>query len=101
MTPQNAAKVQYAIDPKASQFTVQAFASGLISAVAHSPKIAIRAWKGKSVSSRTRSRGDAQSGDPVGSLEVLDDLRESDRRELHRVMYDDVLEIRAFPGSCV
>ena len=45
MTPQNIS-VRYAIDPKASQFTVQAFASGLISAVAHSPKIAIREWTG-------------------------------------------------------
>jgi len=32
-----------------------------------------------------------------GSLEVLDELRESDRRELHRVMYEDVLETRRFP----
>ena len=46
MTPQNGTTVQYAIDPRASQFTVQAFASGLISAVAHSPKIAIRDWSG-------------------------------------------------------
>ena len=43
MAPQNEV-VRYAIDPKASQFTVQAFASGLISAVAHSPKIAIRGY---------------------------------------------------------
>ena len=47
MTPQNeAGRVRYAIDPTASQFTVQAFASGLISAVAHSPKITIRGWTG-------------------------------------------------------
>jgi hypothetical protein len=45
MTPQSEA-VHYAIDARASQFTVQAFASGLISAVAHSPKIAIREWTG-------------------------------------------------------
>jgi len=98
MTPQNATKVQYAIDTRASQFTVQAFASGLISAVAHSPKIAIRNWTGE-VSFNPETLGDASLKVVIqaGSLEVLDDLRESDRRELHRVMYDDVLETRRFP----
>jgi polyisoprenoid-binding protein YceI len=98
MTPQNAPKVQYAIDPKASQFTVQAFASGLIAAVAHSPKIAIRGWKGD-VSFVPETLGEAALKVSIrsGSLEVLDDLRESDRRELHRVMYDEVLEVKRFP----
>jgi len=98
MTPQNATKDQYSIDPKASQFTVQAFASGLISAVAHSPKIAIRGWKAD-VSFYPDTLSDATLKVVIrsGSLEVLDDLRESDRRELHRVMYDDVLEVKRFP----
>jgi len=98
MTPQNATKDQYSIDPKASQFTVQAFASGLISAVAHSPKIAIREYKAD-VSFVPDTLSDATLKVVIrsGSLEVLDDLRETDRRELHRVMYDDVLEIKRFP----
>jgi len=98
MTPQNAVKVQYAIDPKASQFTVQAFASGLISAVAHSPKIAIRKWK-VDVSFAPDTVADANLRAVIDSrsLEVLDELRESDRRELHRVMYEDVLETRRYP----
>lgn len=99
MTPQNeVVKVQYSIDPKASQFTVQAFASGLISAVAHSPKIAIRKWKGE-VNFVPDSLADASLKVVIqsGSLEVLDDLRDSDRRELHRVMNEDVLETRRYP----
>ena len=98
MTPQNATKDQYSIDQKASQFTVQAFASGLISAVAHSPKIAIRGYKAD-VSFVPDTLSDATLKVVIrsGSLEVLDDLRETDRRELHRVMYDDVLEIKRFP----
>jgi polyisoprenoid-binding protein YceI len=97
MTPQNIA-VRYAIDPKASQFTVQAFASGLISAVAHSPKIAIREWTG-TVNFIPDTLSDAKLKVVIktSSLEVLDELRESDRRELHRVMNDDVLETRRFP----
>jgi len=98
MTPQTATKVQYAIDPKASQFTVQAFASGLISAVAHSPKIAIRKWRGD-VSFVPDTLMDVTLKVVIesGSLEVLDDLRETDRREIHRVMYNEVLESGKFP----
>jgi polyisoprenoid-binding protein YceI len=74
--------VHYAIDARASQFTVQAFASGLISAVAHSPKIAIRDWTGD-VDFVPDSLGEAQLKVVVKtpSLEVLDELRDSDRRE--------------------
>lgn len=98
MTPQNLAKVQYEVDPKASQFTVQAFASGLISAAAHSPKIAIRGWKGVvSFAPDTISDASLKVSIRSGTLEVLDDLREADRRELHRVMFDDVLEVKRFP----
>jgi polyisoprenoid-binding protein YceI len=97
MTPQNIS-VRYAIDPKASQFTVQAFASGLISAVAHSPKIAIREWTG-TVNFIPDTLSDAKLKVVIktSSLEVLDELRGSDRRELQRVMNDDVLETRRFP----
>ncbi len=90
--------VRYAIDPKASQFTVQAFASGLISAVAHSPKIAIRTWTGD-ISFVPETLADAKLKVVIksASLEVLDELRETDRRELHRVMNQDVLETNRFP----
>ncbi|HTW58758.1 MAG TPA: YceI family protein [Terriglobales bacterium] len=99
MTPQNGT-VRYAIDPKASQFTVQAFASGLVSAVAHSPKIAIRDWTG-TVTFVPESLHDARMKVIIrtASLEVLDELREGDRRELHRAMYNDVLETNRFPEA--
>lgn len=97
MTPQSDV-VRYAIDPKASQFTVQAFASGLISVVAHSPKIAIRSWTGE-VRFIPETLSDAQLKVVIkpSSLEVLDEIRDSERRELHRVMYDEVLETRLYP----
>ena len=93
--------ISYAADMRASQFTVQAFASGLISAVAHSPKIAIRDWTAemnfdpgtlKDASLRVKIR--------AASLEVLDELRDDDRRELHRVMNQEVLESAKFPDIC-
>jgi polyisoprenoid-binding protein YceI len=65
--------VQYAIDKRASQFTIQAFASGLISVVAHSPKIAVRDWEGE-VQFVPDSVEDAHVSirAKTGSLEVLD-----------------------------
>jgi polyisoprenoid-binding protein YceI len=90
--------VRYAVDPKASQFTVQAFASGLISAVAHSPKIAIRDWTGDATfHPETLADARLRVAAKTGSFEVLDELRENDRREIHRIMYNDVLEIKRFP----
>jgi polyisoprenoid-binding protein YceI len=98
MAPQNEEVVRYVIDPKASQFTVQAFASGLISAVAHSPKIAIRGYTA-SVTFVPDTLANAKLKVVIKSsaLEVLDELREADRRELHRVMYEEVLETKKFP----
>ena len=91
-------RVQYLADTRASQFTVQAFASGLISAVAHSPKIAIRGYTAN-VSFVPGTLADAKLKVVVQSstLEVLDELRDADKRELHRVMYDEVLETKRFP----
>ncbi|MGH9544772.1 MAG: YceI family protein [Terriglobales bacterium] len=88
------------METRASQFTVQAFASGLAAAVAHSPKIAIRDWTGEA-RFNPGTLGDASIRVRVkaGSLEVLDELRDTDRRELHRVMNQEVLETTRFPEA--
>jgi polyisoprenoid-binding protein YceI len=92
------AGVHYVIDTRASQFTVQAFASGLIAAVAHSPKIAIRDWTGViQVPSSTLDGASLQVRVAAASMEVLDELRDDDRREIHRVMNQEVLETAHFP----
>jgi len=90
--------VHYMMDPKVSQFTVQAFASGLISVVAHSPKIAVRDWRGD-VHFTPDSLRDARLSiaAKAASLEVVDELREDDKRQLHRVMHQEVLESSRFP----
>ena len=89
---------KYSVDPKASQFVVQAFASGLISAVAHSPKIAIRDWVGN-IAFVPQSLANAKMNVVVktATFDVLDELRDKDRRELTRIMHDDVLESRRYP----
>jgi len=92
------AGTRYVIDTRTSQFTVQAFASGLISAIAHSPKIAIRDWAGAvQMASGSLEGASLKIQVKAASLEVLDELPDSDRRELHRVMYKEVLETAEFP----
>jgi polyisoprenoid-binding protein YceI len=94
----SAVSTRYVVDTRVSQFTVQAFASGLISAVAHSPKIAIRDWSGTfQATSPKLDNASLRVQIKAASLEVLDELRETDRREIHRVMFQEVLETGRFP----
>ena len=88
----------YTIDAKASHLRVHAFASGLIAAVAHSPKFEIREWVGLTqLSSKNTDRGPLHvTVNPTG-LELVDEVRESDRREIYRVMHNEVLETSKFP----
>jgi polyisoprenoid-binding protein YceI len=90
--------VCYTTDTRASQFTVQAFASGLISVVAHSPKIAVRDWKGevRFVPGSLHEASLRVSAKTI-SLEVLDELRDSDFRQLQNVMQNEVLESPRYP----
>ncbi len=90
--------VRWVVDTRASQFTVQAFASGLVAVVAHSPKIAIRDWTGEVQMASGKLEGAVLKVSILAaSLEVLDELRDADRREIHRVMKQDVLETTQFP----
>lgn len=91
--------VHYAVDSKASMFTAQAFATGILSAFGHSPTMAIRDFDGdawftlrnatiENVRMRIRIR--------ASSLEVIDDISDKDRSEIQRQMYDEVLEVDRF-----
>jgi hypothetical protein len=79
--------VRYVVDPRASQFTVQSFANGLISAVAPQSKDCHPDWSGIAEFAPSTLR-DArfQVSVKAASLNVLDDMRDDDRREIHRVM---------------
>lgn len=88
----------FLIDPKASRFTVQAFASGILSAMGHNPKIGIRAFSGEVDFNKETIEGRAflltvQSA----SMAVLDDISDKDRREMERLMKEEVLEVARYP----
>jgi polyisoprenoid-binding protein YceI len=99
-TQKGLAPVKFKIDAAASRFTVQAFATGLLSAFGHNPTIAIRGYDGEiqfnpdtigNASVRVTVRTDA--------LEVVDEMKNDDRKQLEQAMYDQVLEPDRFPTA--
>lgn len=88
----------FTIDPKASRFTVQAFASGILSAMGHNPKIGIRTFSGEVDFNPESIEGGAfRLTVQSASLAVQDDISDKDRREIERLMKGDVLEVARFP----
>ena len=88
----------YSIDARSSQFRVHAFASGLISAVAHSPKFDIRGYiaEATAVPDKIESGNVRLTVNP-NDLDLVDQVRESERREIYRVMHSEVLESSKYP----
>jgi polyisoprenoid-binding protein YceI len=98
MVPTRVNGVRCVIDTRVSQFTVQAFASGLGAAVTHRPKIAIRDWTGEAQFNPGNPRDFwLRVRVKAASLEVLDELRDDDRAQIHRVLTMDVLETARYP----
>jgi polyisoprenoid-binding protein YceI len=89
---------RYAIDGRASRFTVRAFATGLLSAMGHNPTIGIRDFSGEMrFNPDGLEAGSFQLAIKTSSLGVQDDISDKDRREIERLMNQEVLETAKFP----
>lgn len=94
--PQTA--VRYVIDSQTGTFTVKAFATGLLSAFAHSPTIAVPDFGGEVIFNpeaieQSFLRMVVQSA----SLTVTGDISGKDREEINRKMHEEVLESDSYP----
>lgn len=90
----------YVVDARASRFTVQAFATGILSAMGHNPTIGIRSFSGEvdfnpEMLQGSRFRMNIQTA----SLKVQDDISDKDSREIERLMNEQVLEISKYPEA--
>ncbi|MBV8114773.1 MAG: YceI family protein [Silvibacterium sp.] len=95
--PSETAVIHYVIDGRASRFTVRAFASGLLSAMGHNPTIAIRDFTGGMDFDPDKLDASAfQLAIKASSLSVQDDISAQDRREMERLMNEEVLESTKF-----
>ena len=93
---------RYRFDPRHSRFTVQAFASGLLSFLGHSPTFDVRDLAG-SVEFEDDLVSKLKLELVVGaeSLAVTDDVKPSDRREIEERTRGEVLDAGKFPrGTC-
>jgi polyisoprenoid-binding protein YceI len=88
----------YAIDSDMSTFTVRAFASGMLSALGHSPTLAVRDFTGKAdFSPSSLDAAALHIKIKAGSLNVTNNVSDKDRREIERTMNQEVLETARFP----
>ena len=97
--PQTAvAAHKYSINAMVSRFTVQAFASGFLSAFAHNPKFAIRDLSGEiNFDPEQIEKSTMHLVIRATSLSVTDNISDKDRREIEGEMRDKVLEIAKYP----
>jgi polyisoprenoid-binding protein YceI len=94
------ATVRYTLDPAKSNFVVQAFSTGLLSAFAHDPKIAVRDFAGEAefVPAEVNLQGARMRIRVVSdSLQPIDDISDADKQEIHRRMGAEVLHSDRFP----
>jgi polyisoprenoid-binding protein YceI len=98
METDKASLLHYVVDARASRFTVQVFASGMLSAMGHNPTIGIRTFRGEVDFSAESAEGSGfRFTVQSNSLSVLDDVSDKDRREIERMMNDQVLEVSKYP----
>lgn len=88
----------YVVDGRASRFTVRVFASGMLAKMGHNPTISIRDLSGRLRFDPERfEAGDFRLVVKATSLGVQDDVSDKDRREIERIMNQEVLEVTKFP----
>lgn len=99
-TQKGLAPVKFKIDAAASRFTVQAFATGLLSAFGHNPTIALRDYDGEiQFNPDTIDNASVRVTVRTSAMEVVDEMKNDDRKKLEQAMYDQVLEPNRFPTA--
>ena len=89
--------VHYVADIRASQFTVQVFSGGILSAFGHSPTIIIRDFTAEAdVNPDNLEQASLKVVIQAASLSVKDDISDKDRREIERMM-QQILETSSYP----
>lgn len=89
--------MKFALDTNASRFTVQAFATGMLSTFGHNPKIAIRDYDGEiQFAPDTYENALVRVTVRTGAMDVQDEMSGDDRKKLEQTMYD-ALEVQRFP----
>ena len=90
--------VRYTLDPERSRFTVQAFAGGLLSMLAHNPVLVIRDFTGElRFTPGTLADAAFEMTVKADSLVADDSVNQKDRPEIESRMRTEVLETDKYP----
>lgn len=90
--------MKFATDKIASRFTVQAFATGMLSVFGHNPTIAIRDYDCElQFTPDTVDNASVRMAVRTSGMEVADEMKNDDRKKLEDAMYNQVLEVGRFP----
>lgn len=88
----------YRFDPSQARFTIQAFASGLLATLGHSPTFTVRDFSGEMRFEDGQIHGLALDLNvKAESLDLQDKVSAADRLEIQTRMFRDVLEAASFP----
>jgi polyisoprenoid-binding protein YceI len=91
-------RVHYVLDAKSSKFTVQAFAEGLAGIADHRPTFLVREFFGDvEFDPDQLDGGSLDLTAKTGSLAIMDEVTQLDRKAIERVMFGEVLHPDAFP----
>ncbi len=89
----------YVLDKGTSRFTLRAFAGGMLSAMGHNPTIAIRDFSGEvNFDPAEPGKGTLRLQIRADSLEVTDDIKSADRKEMESAMKQQVLQSAQYPN---
>ncbi len=89
---------RYRFDPGQGRFTVQAFATGMLSMLGHNPTFAVRDFEGIVRLERAEIRNmSLELTVRADSLDLLDRVKPADRAEIMERMQREVLETATFP----
>ena len=90
---------RYAVDARGSRVTIRAFASGVLSMMGHNPVIGARDVSGEiRFAPQALEVKELRLSVATASLSVQNDMSDKDRREIERVMREDVLETDRYPA---
>lgn len=82
-----------------SRFTIRAFATGMLSGFGHNPTFAVRRYTGEvQFDPDTPGTASLRLQIVASSLELTDDVSSRDRREIERLMHEEVLEDTTYPA---
>lgn len=89
---------RYRIDASRGEFTVQAFAEGMLSFMGHNPTFAVRRYGGEvQFGAGNREVASMLLVIQAETLVLIDRVKDKDAAEIENAMFEDVLEARQFP----